>query len=243
MPRWGIRKAEIQKHNLINVLICAIIVPLVGCSRSERVPRIVTSAGVAPGSVLIDILQSGTPEWYWQYEVVPEKGTVRCVKREIFLDYQHEDLPTEYIQPPVGATGCDETRQAVSPDGKLRAFCSDGWNYGYYHHLSVTDASGEVLFVWNPGNRLISGFAWAPNSNSLGILNKTERYGMWPLELLSAIAGHPVPHHTIFLDFLDVKTGKATEFQIRANVVNAFSRMLAWVDQPRGNQDRKQSSP
>ena len=35
---------------------------------------------VAPGVILVDILKSGRPESYWQYEVQPTAGLVRKVK-------------------------------------------------------------------------------------------------------------------------------------------------------------------
>jgi hypothetical protein len=225
-PHWVSGRVEIGKHNLITVLICAIIAALVACSGNERRAPVATGVGVAPGSVLIDILQGGQPERYWQYEVTPETATVRAVREETFRDQGHEDIPTDYQQP-AGAIRCDGAMQVASPDGKLRAFCSDGNN----HHLSVADLSGQVVCTWNPGSRRIRGFAWAPNSNSVAILNVSQRWGMGPMELLSAIAEHPVPHDTIFLDFLDVKTGKVTEFLVRANVVSSFTRILKWKEQ------------
>jgi hypothetical protein len=115
----------------------------------------------------------------------------------------------------------------TSPDGKLQALCSAGED----DQLSVTDRTGAVLCTWNPGKRRIRGFAWAPTSSSVAILDNSSRFGMGPLELLAALSGHPVPHDTIFLDFLDVKTGKATEYLIRANVVSSFTRILKWGDQ------------
>ena len=54
---------------------------------------------------------------------------------------------------------------------------------------------------------------------------------MGPLELLAAFGGHPVHHDTIFLDFLDVKTGKTTEYLIRSDVVSSFIRILKWGEQ------------
>jgi len=41
-----------------------------------------------------------------------------------------------------------------------------------------------------------------PHSGALGIavLTKTERFGFWPYELLSMVAGHPVPHNTMYLE-------------------------------------------
>jgi hypothetical protein len=218
---------ENDRHDLITVLFCAFITAMVGCSRSERGTRLATDAGVAPGTVLIDILQGGQPERYWQYEVVPAKATVRSVKRETFLDYKHESLPTEY-QHPAGATHCGDTSNEVaSPNGELQASCS---NSGY-DQLSVTGRSGAVLYTWDPGRRLIRGFAWAPNSKSVAILNTSSRFGMGPLELLAAFSGHRVPHDTIFLDFLDVKAGKTTEYLIRSDVVSSFTRILKWEEQ------------
>lgn len=83
---------------------------------------------------------------------------------------------------------------------------------------------------WKPKERGIRGFAWAPNSPSIAILNVSTYVGKMPMELLAALSGHPVPHDTVFLDILDVRTGQVTEYTIRRNVVSSFTRILDWSE-------------
>ena len=51
-----------------------------------------------------------------------------------------------------------------------------------------------------------------------------------PLELLSALSGHPVPHDTVFLDIMDVQTRKVVEYAVRKDVVSSFTRILKWSE-------------
>jgi hypothetical protein len=76
--------------------------------------------------------------------------------------------------------------------------------------------------------RVISGFAWSPDSQSVALLDKLEVYGDDPLEKLSAWAGHPVPHDAVYIHVIPVSTMHPVEYKIRADVYAAFTRILAW---------------
>jgi hypothetical protein len=183
------------------------------------------SRDVAPGAILVDILKSGHPENYWQYEVRPTTGVVRKVKEETFPDYAHENLPHVFLQPAGAIGACSSDTRAASPDGKYLAYCTPS-----EPGLFVADKkSAATLYFWKSQEwRGIRGFGWSPNSQSVAILNISSYYGKSPLELLSGLSGHPVPHDTIFLDVLDVRTGKVTEYPIRENVPYSFTRILDW---------------
>jgi hypothetical protein len=216
----------------LQIVVIALASSLMGCSRGqmEQSPpsarQAILSGDVAPGVILIDILKSGHPENYWQYEVRPTIGLVRKVKEETFRDYAHEDIPHDFL-PPAGAIGaCPSDTKAISLDRSFLAYCAGASEGG----LVIADTKTlTILFLWKPQEwRGISGFGWSPNSQSIAILNRSSYYGKTPLELLSGKLGHPVPHDTIFLDVLEVRTGKTTEYPIREDVPYSFSRILNW---------------
>lgn len=189
----------------------------------------VVGTNVAPGTITVDILESGRPEHYWQSQVQPSSGTVRDVLTTEFRDYSEERIPTS-VQEPAGAGGCSEKRNlATSPDGQFVAKCeSEGRSVS--DHFQIKDsATSTTLYSWKTDDwREILGFAWSPNSHSVAVLNMSEYYGKSPVELLSALSGHPVPHNTIFLDVIDLQKGRATEYVIKRNVISAFCRILSW---------------
>lgn len=213
---------------LLIVAPIALALPLIGCSsrRTEQpAHQAIMNGDVAPGIILVDILEPGHPEHYWQYEVQPTAGLVRRVQEKTFPDYAHEDLPHVFFQP-AGAIGtCSSDTKAGSPDGKYVAYCQ-----GSESGLFVADEKGaETSCLWMPQEwRGIRGFGWAANSQSVAILNVSSYYGKSPLELLSSLSGHPVPHDTIFLNILDVRTGKTTEYLVRKDVPYSFTRILSW---------------
>jgi hypothetical protein len=218
---------------LVQIVLIALASSLINCSRAqmEQSPpparRAIMSGDVAPGVILIDILKSGHPENYWQYEVRPTTGSVRKVKEETFRDYAHEDIPHDFFRPAGAIGGCPSDTKATSFDRTFLAYCaaSEGG-------LVIADTKTlGILFLWKPQEwRGISGFGWSPNSQSIAILNRSSYYGNTPLELLSGKMGHPVPHDTIFLDVLDVRTGKTTEYPVREDVPYSFARILNWSE-------------
>jgi len=98
---------------------------------------------------------------------------------------------------------------------------------GNEQFLVVQDNTGATVSQWKR-SRGIRGFAWAPNSRSIAVLNTANHIGLSPLELLSALSGHPVPHDTVFLDIVDVQTKKVAEYVVRKDVVSSFTRILKW---------------
>jgi hypothetical protein len=220
-----------DQSTLLQIVLIALASSLIDCSRGqmEQSPPparlAIMSGDVAPGVILIDILKSGHPENYWQYEVRPTIGSVRLVKEKTFRDYAHEDIPHDFL-PPAGAIGaCPSDTKATSLDRKFLAYCAAS-----EAGLVIADTKTlGILFLWKPQEwRGISGFGWSPNSQSIAILNRSSYYGKTPLELLSGKLGHPVPHDTIFLDVLDVRTGKTTEYLVREDVTYSFARILNW---------------
>lgn len=202
---------------------------MTGCSGSQPADlthQTVLSPDIAPGVVLIDILEAGHPEHYWQYEVQPTAGLVRKVKEERFRDYTDENIQHIFQQPSGAIETCTKTPEANSPDGSYLAYCSKfNWDEFFVTNKKKT----ETMYHWKCKEwRHISGFAWAPNSRSVAFLNVSEYYGKSPLELLSGLSGHPVPHNTVFLDVLDVGTGQVTEYVVKRNVASAFIRILQW---------------
>ncbi len=219
------------KSILTKVLFLLLNFEMIACSssRTEQPARqTVLSADVAPGLVLIDVLESGKPESYWQYEVRPSMGLVRKVKEETFQDYAHEDIPHVFLEPTGAIEACAKRPEANSPDGEYLAYCTSSGSDEFFVLDKKTSAT---LYHWKPEKwRRIQGFAWAPNSHSVAFLNISSYYGKSPLELLSGLSGHPVPHDTIFLNILDVRTWKITEYEVRSDVPYSFTRILNWSE-------------
>jgi hypothetical protein len=212
---------------VFSALSLALTFVLTGCSDYRPVKPVqnILSGEVAPGVLLVDVLEGGQSERYWQYEVQPTTGAVRLVKEELFPDYRHTEGVPEAFQKPAGAiTSCAANPQASSPNGQYVAACRDEGTWGFY----LTDNNSAKVLYHLKSNKEIRGFAWAPNSNSVAIVCMTGHLGLSPLELLALISGHQVPHNTIFLDVVDVRTGKITEYVLRRNVISAFTRILNW---------------
>ncbi len=54
----------------------------------------------------------------------------------------------------------------------------------------------QRMFLHRPDSAFVEGIAWSPDSRYLALLTAQEHWGVSPLELLTAVAGHPVPHNS-----------------------------------------------
>jgi hypothetical protein len=190
----------------------------------------------APGRILVDILQGSRPERYWYYEVRPGKAAVSRVKEETFRDPQHEHIAETYHKPTGAIDSCRNRPTATSPDGKYIAGCRflmvpDGqFARKYFPTFFIAEAAtSKEVFVWQMDeSRDIRGFSWSPTSQSVALLDKSGVYGKSPLEILSAAAGHPVPHDNVYLHLIPLSTKQPIEFLIKSDVIYSFTRILDW---------------
>ena len=207
----------------------ALVAGLCGCGRTAD--RELKQEGVAPadGTIIVDILQSGSPEFYWHYALRPSEGTVARISQQRFASRKEESMPRTYMQPAGAIFACMDRPQAVSPDGAFVATCEGRLN-GPNSFIVLERGSSREILRWTPPQyRGFHGFAWSPDSKSVALLNTTEYYGKSPLELLSGLSGHPVPHHTVYVDLFEVRDWRRTEYLVRDEVINAFTRILDWT--------------
>jgi hypothetical protein len=234
------RFAFIRSNGIPAILFLCLVFELIGCSGStewtEHQGKI--SADIAPGVILVDVLgvgvsESGQPEHYYQYEVEPATGLVRKVEEERFQNYMHETIPHSFYEPTGAIVGCRNDPQASSLDGEYLAYCRGGEADQYFVDDKKT---AQRLYHGALGDRRgIRGFGWAPNSRSVAFLNSSSRLGKTPMELLSALSGHPVSYDTVFLTILDARTGTRTEYLIRKDVPSAFTSILKWSERANSN--------
>jgi hypothetical protein len=179
------------------------------------------------GTITVDILDAGFPRRYWQYTLRPADGTVTRTSEQQLATKQSA-IPPGYLKPEGAIFSCIDKPEATSPDGSFVAICEGSLNSS--GALVITERSTQKELVrWAPSEyRGMRGFAWAPDSKSVAVLNESEHHGKAPLELLSGLSGHPVPYNTVFVELFQVAGGKRTEYVIRKDVINAFTRILDW---------------
>jgi hypothetical protein len=184
----------------------------------------------SPNAIIVDVLEAGRPEHYWQFEVRPSTGQVRMILRQEFKDYRSRHIPSTFQQPAGAANRCEDlsTSGLASPDGKYIARCTG--RFAKLKELTVVDAkTSSIVFRWIPKEwRDIEGLAWSPNSQSIAVLNHAEHYGKSPLAMLEGLSGHPIPHNTEYIEIIDLNSIKLAEYLIRKNVFNSSSRILSW---------------
>lgn len=182
----------------------------------------------AQGTITIDILDAGFPNRYWQYTLRPQDGTVTRTSEEKIAQKQKTAIPSAYLKPTGAIFSCTDKPEATSPDGSLVATC-EGSLSSSGTFVIIDRSTKKELLRWTPSEyRGMRGFAWAPDSKSVAVLNESEHYGKSPLELLSGLSGHPVPHNTVFVELFVTDGWRQTEYVVRKGVINAFTRILDW---------------
>ena len=217
-----------------------------GCGgQRQQVRQRVLSGDAAGGKISVAVVDQRRREHYYQYEIRPSRGTVVLTGEETF-EYLQEPATPESKEPSGAIYDCfmkfEPTYLAKSPDGKYVAACKQGswrtpipgipgaFSYKYFEIFSVTQVeSGKEVFQWKlDDGRRIHGFTWSPNSRSVAVLNSTQRVGKGPLETIWTWAGHPVPHHTVYLNVIPVDTMQPIQYEIRGDVLYARAKILDW---------------
>ena len=84
--------------------------------------------------------------------------------------------------------------------------------------ITVRDMINGKLILEKAIDDRVSGIAWAPSSEFVAVLTESERMGLWPWELLSAFAGHPVPHNSFYLTIYDISGTELMSQKIIGNI-------------------------
>ena len=194
----------------------------------------------ARGVIVVGIVSNGArTDHHWEYQVTPLTGSILMVKDRTI---PHRSAgPPPYAEPSalrLAEAGdiqtCLRCPAVTSSDGRCVARCHDLQKPDHSPGddvVVVTSAeSSTVLSRWNHKGRMIRGLAWSPDSKSVAVLNESEHYSKSPVGVISGLAGHPIPHSSVFLDIVDVRTGSVAEYLLRADVVYAYPRILSWND-------------
>ncbi len=103
---------------------------------------------------------------------------------------------------------------AISPDQRWVALSvGDPDNQITKKEISLISASDlrEIFRIRLTKPRYVGDLAWRVDSKRLFVLELTDRVGLNPLELISAFAGHPVPHYSFYLGIIDSDLGGISE--------------------------------
>jgi hypothetical protein len=82
--------------------------------------------------------------------------------------------------------------------------------------LRVVDArtGATRLQETSAKSRSISDLAWERDSQSVVVVEASERFSVSPLGILAAIAGHPIPHSAFYSARLTVSSEKFVEAEL-----------------------------
>ena len=231
-------QAAAYRNRKLPVLFCLLILSC-ACQRHRALQPMVVTGDTAPGKIVVDVLESRWQEHYYKYVLEPTTGAITLASEETFSDHQHERISHEYSQPTGATSDCSNVPTALSPDGKYVAGCrietvrNGTFSVKYFQIFFIGNArTGIQKYQWNLDEwRLIRGFAWSPNSQSVAVLNTNEQYGRGPIESFWAWAGHPVPHDTVYVTIVPIASNNLFEYEIRGDVLYAFTRILNWAPQ------------
>jgi len=59
--------------------------------------------------------------------------------------------------------------------------------------------------------RRVQDWVVIPGSGQIAVLTSTERWGLWPPDLIAALSGHPIPHNTFYLELFKATGEPITE--------------------------------
>jgi len=64
-------------------------------------------------------------------------------------------------------------------------------------------SKGQAVPLGIQPKRRVEDWIKIPSTNQVAVLTTTERWGLWPPDLLAMLAGHPIPHNTFYIELYD----------------------------------------
>jgi hypothetical protein len=128
-----------------------------------------------------------------------------------------------------------------SSNGQLVAYSYQGYNAKYMlgdrpqseirdrdkATLVILDTLNEkTLLKKNLGGKYIADLTWSPDSSHIGVISFKARLGIWPWELLFAMAGHPVYHNTFSLEIYDTKGNSVEIKELEGSYIWGSARIV-----------------
>jgi hypothetical protein len=84
----------------------------------------------------------------------------------------------------------------------------------------------KTLLRKNLGVKYIADLAWSPDASHIGVISVKHRLGVWPWELLMAIAGHPVYHNTFWVEIYDTQGNMVYVKELEGSYVWGSARIV-----------------
>ena len=187
----------------------------------------VSKGASPPGTIVV---QFTGQQHSWQYEVTPGHSSIHLLSEGEIADpvrASSADAPVPSLGPFIH---CKDSPQVLSPNRTFLARCILN---GERERLVVTpsNASSSILEWEGHEWRGIAAFAWSPDSEWVAVLNESEHFRKDPLGIFAALSGHPIPHSTVFLTLVNVRTHSVAEYVVRKNVLYLlYPTIVRWTE-------------
>ena len=146
----------------------------------------------------------------------------------IYYDYSFAsaliNLTTEQISFPFGIDGL---RNVVwSKNGHAVAYSLQDEKDRAQSVLVIKDILHNKTVLRKKINKYPDDITWSPDSSYLAVLTRTARMGLWPWEILFAVAGHPVYYMTFYVEVYDLSGDLVYESKIISGFKNGGGKIV-----------------
>lgn len=214
-------------------LFLAMVFASVGCGeRSHETPLLFPASPDFKGRITLIIAEphkfgEGDTDRTYQYDLGAGRLELMQVK-----DSADEKVEIQHFA--TGGVSCYNSPHLQSPDGKLVAYCEGpfpGLPRGTQSDsIVVEDTNGKPVLKHPVDSSLrLVGYAWAPDARSLAVAESSSRTSLNPLDLLWAVAGHPIPisRFEVQLFTIDGKATKTLPF-LQGEYRLGFGMLAGW---------------
>ena len=161
------------------------------------------------------------------YSINPSVGTIKLTS-EVHIELG-SSVSSEPLPAGAHISRCpDGTDSSISsPDGRFAASCVREQGIS---SVIVTDVLAKTpvknILIANFFN--VRGIAWSPDSRAVAVLEESERKGYGPLELASALSGHPVPYSSIGFVAASISENEGTGLPYIAREFRSAWSYIRW---------------
>ena len=198
--------------------------------RQQHYPGLSTTKAVTSfaGIIEIGVLESrSNGQALSVYSINPSAGTIKLTREapiELGSSVSSEPLPAgAHISRCPNGTDFPVS----SPNNRFVASCVREQGKSLVIVTEVlTKTLMKNILISNFFN--VSGIAWSPDSRAVAVLEESERKGYGPLELASALSGHPVPYSSIGFVAVSISENEGTGLPYIAREFRSAWSYIRW---------------
>jgi hypothetical protein len=173
---------------------------------------------------------------YSRMQISMESGTIRVLERKVRTDEGKDFLGPVFREirltqdwrklasDELPKRGFERGAWALfSPDGARAAVSADNPAFNPVFSVSILDLGTKKVLRRLACEARCTDFAWTSDARGIAVIEVADRSSLAPIDLMKALAGHPVRYNSFGVRQLDVNSGRVRQVAVANEIEQGFA--------------------